>query len=170
MEQKLEGNNQQQTRYQNKEIEDLIEWNWISIKDNETRVLQFMPEKSKVVDKTDFSGKPVKKVQFCVTDVNKSGVKENFFEVSRAHAAKIYEELKAGKTVLEISRLGTGKANLSFRLDNSFSLFSSTFLIKRKERLAPTRRVPYIIMKPYAIISFMATMYYAFYTITTLKS
>ena len=42
------------THYQNKEIEDLLESNWISIKDGETRVLQFIPNKSKVVEKTDF--------------------------------------------------------------------------------------------------------------------
>jgi hypothetical protein len=76
--------------------------------------LQFIPDKSKVIDKTDFSGKPVKKVQFCVTDINKPGGKEKFFEVSRAHAVKIYEELKAGKTILEISRLGTGKETRYF--------------------------------------------------------
>ena len=106
MEQKQ--NSLQQQPYQNKEIEDLIESNWINIKDGETRVLQFITDKSKVVDKTDFAGKPTKKVQFCVTDINKPG-KEKYFEVSRIHAAKIYEDLKAGKTILEISRLGTGK-------------------------------------------------------------
>jgi hypothetical protein len=46
--------NQSNIYYQNKEIEDLIESNWISIKDNETRVLQFIPDKSKVVDKRSY--------------------------------------------------------------------------------------------------------------------
>jgi hypothetical protein len=53
------------------------------------------------------------KVQFAVTHVNRSE-KEKLFEVSRAHAAKIYDELKAGKTILEISRLGTGKETRYF--------------------------------------------------------
>jgi hypothetical protein len=111
MEQTSIETNQQQTTtyYQNKEIESFIESNWISIKDRETRVLQFIPDKSKVVDKSDFNGKPVKKVQFCVIDINSGPGKEKYFEVSRMHAAKIYEELKEGKTILEISRSGTGK-------------------------------------------------------------
>ena len=41
---------------QNRSIEDLIESNWISIKDGETMVLQFIPDKSKVIEKTDFAG------------------------------------------------------------------------------------------------------------------
>jgi hypothetical protein len=35
--------------------------------------------------------------------------KEKFYEVSRSHVAGIYNELKNGKTILEISRLGSGK-------------------------------------------------------------
>ena len=98
MEQAITERNQNNTNrqaYQNKDIEDLIESNWISIKDGETTVLQFVPDKSKVIEKTDFNGKPVKKAQFCVTDINQHAGKEKFFEVSRIHAAKIYEELKA---------------------------------------------------------------------------
>jgi hypothetical protein len=52
-------------------------------------------------------------VQFAVTDVNRSG-KEKLFEVSRAHAARIHDELKAGKTILGISRLVTGKETRYF--------------------------------------------------------
>jgi hypothetical protein len=106
------SNNNQQTQtqtYQNKEIESFIESNWITIKDRETKVFEFVPGKAKVVDKTDFNGKPVKKVQFSVIDINDERRKEKFFEVSRMHVSKIYDELKKGKTILEISRLGSGK-------------------------------------------------------------
>jgi hypothetical protein len=102
-------NQQTQTYYQNKEIESFIENNWISIKDRETKVLEFVPGKTKVVDKTDFNGKPVKKVQFVVIDINDMQRKEKYFEVSRVHVAKIYDELKNGKTILEISRMGQNK-------------------------------------------------------------
>jgi hypothetical protein len=71
--------------------------------------LEFIPSKTKVVDKLDFNGKPQKKVQFIVIDINDSERKEKFYEVSRSHVAVIYNELKAGKTILEISRLGSGK-------------------------------------------------------------
>ena len=110
----IETKQPRENKYQNKEIESFLESNWISIKDGETsRVLQFIPEKSKVIDKSDFNGRPIRKVQFCVTDTNQPG-KEKFFEVSRAHASKIYNELKAGKTTREISRLGTGKETRYF--------------------------------------------------------
>ena len=50
--------------YQSKEIESFIESSWISIKDKETKVLEFIPGKTKVVDKIDFNGKPKKNMQF----------------------------------------------------------------------------------------------------------
>jgi hypothetical protein len=95
--------------YQSKEIESFIESSWITIKDKETKVLEFIPDKTKVVDKVDFNGKPQKKVQYVAIDINDPQRKEKFFEVSRSHVAGIYNELKNGKTVLEISRLGSGK-------------------------------------------------------------
>ena len=76
-----------------------IESSWITIKDKETKVLEFIPGKTKVVDKIDFNGKPQKKVQFTAIDVNDAQRKEKFYEVSRSHVAGIYNELKAGKTV-----------------------------------------------------------------------
>jgi hypothetical protein len=53
--------------YENKELEDFIEGEYVNIKDSESRVLEFKG-KEKLVDKTDFNGKPTKKVQFIVTD------------------------------------------------------------------------------------------------------
>jgi hypothetical protein len=106
-------NNQQQTQtsyYQNKEIESFIESNYVSIKDRETKVFEFLANRAKVVDKVDFNGKPTKRVQFIVIDINDTEQrKEKIFEVSRMHVAKIYDELKKGKIILEISRLGSGK-------------------------------------------------------------
>jgi hypothetical protein len=117
---KLETSNQQQTQtsskdnqqisyYQNKDIESFIESSYVSIKDRETKVLEFLADRTKVVDKTDFNGKPTKRVQFIVIDINDPQHKEKTFEVSRMHVAKIYEELKKGRTVLEISRIGSNK-------------------------------------------------------------
>jgi hypothetical protein len=103
-------NQQTAVVYQNKEIESFIESNWITIKDRETKVLEFVPGKAKVVDKTDFNGKPVKKVQFVVIDINNDlQRKEKFYEVSRMHVKNVYDELTKGKTVLEISRVGSGR-------------------------------------------------------------
>jgi hypothetical protein len=110
------NNQQQQTQtattsyYQNKEIESFIESNYVSVKDRETKVFEFLANRAKVVDKTDFNGKPTKKVQFIVIDINDTEQrKEKIFEVSRMHVAKIYDELKKGKIILEISRFGSGK-------------------------------------------------------------
>jgi hypothetical protein len=65
--------------------------------------------KMKLVDKTDFNGNPVKKVQFLVIDPQDEQQREKKFELSKKHVAKIYNEVKKGKTVLEIFRAGLGK-------------------------------------------------------------
>jgi hypothetical protein len=95
--------------YENKELEKFIEGNYIGIKDGETRVLQFLPNKTKIVEKNDFNGKPTKRVQFTAIDINDAQRLEKIFELSRMHVGKIYDELKKGKTVLEISRFGSAK-------------------------------------------------------------
>src|ERR671930_1559393 len=92
-----------------KEIEDFIEGDYISIKEGESRVLEFDIAKMKLVDKTDFNGNPVKKVQFIVINPEDPQRREKKFELSKKHVAKIYNELKKGKTVLEIFRTGLGK-------------------------------------------------------------
>jgi hypothetical protein len=110
---KLETSNQQtqtSSYYQNKELESFIESNYVSIKDRETKVFEFLANRTKIVDKMDFNGKPANRVQFIVIDVNDTAQRrEKIYEVSRTHVSKIYDELKKGKTVLEISRLGSGK-------------------------------------------------------------
>jgi hypothetical protein len=97
--------------YENKELEQLIAEgnNYVSIKDGETRVLQFTPEKTDIVQKLDFNGKPTKRVQFVAFEINDPNMREKKFELSSVHAGKIYEHLKRGSKVLEISRLGNGK-------------------------------------------------------------
>ena len=96
---------------QNKELEEFIEGDYISIKEGESRVLEFDINKIKLVDRTDFNGSPVKKVQFIVVVANPEDPqrRERKFELSRKHVPKIYNELKKGKTVLEIFRTGLGK-------------------------------------------------------------
>ena len=71
-------------------------------------MLEFDINKMKLVDKTDFNGNPVKKVQFIVIDPQDPQRREKKFELSKKHVPKIYNELK-GKTVLEIFRTGQGK-------------------------------------------------------------
>jgi hypothetical protein len=92
-----------------KEIEEFIEGDYITIKEGESRVLEFDINKMKLVDKTDFNGNPVKKVQFIVTNPEDPQRRERKFELSKKHVAKIYNELKKDKTVLEIFRTGLGK-------------------------------------------------------------
>lgn len=60
-------------------------------------------------NETDFNGKPTKKVQFIVIDPADPEQKEMKFELSRKHVPKIYNELKKGKTLIEIYRSGAGK-------------------------------------------------------------
>jgi hypothetical protein len=98
-----------QSTYENKELEDFIEGDYISIRDGQSRVVEFITGKEKLVDRTDFNGKPTKKVQFIVKDPDDIEQKEKKFELSKKHVPKIYYELKKGFAVLEIYRIGTGK-------------------------------------------------------------
>ena len=50
-----------------------------------------------------------KRAQFTVIEVNDANRKEKTLELSRLHIQKIYEELKNGKTILEVSRSGSAK-------------------------------------------------------------
>jgi hypothetical protein len=93
----------------NKEIEEFIEGDYITIKEGESRIREFDINKVKLMDKTDFNGNPVKKVQFVVTDPEDPERREKKFELSKKHVPKIYGELKKGKTVLGIFRIGQGK-------------------------------------------------------------
>ncbi len=86
-----------------------IEGDYITIKEGESRILEFDINKVKLMDKTDFNGNPVKKVQFVVTDPEDPERREKKFELSKKHVPKIYGELKKGKTVLGIFRIGQGK-------------------------------------------------------------
>src|SRR5918911_1238613 len=97
------------TNQTNKEIEDFIEGDYITIREGESRILEFDINKLKLVDKTDFNGNPVKKVQFLVINPQDEQQREKKFELSKKHVPKIYDELKKGKTVLEIFRTGLGK-------------------------------------------------------------
>lgn len=105
--------NQNTVVYQNKEIEAFIESDFINIKDGESKTLEFLKNREKIVDKIDFNGKPTKKVQFIVMDTEESNPtlerKERKFEVSRKHIPRIYDALKSGYSVLEILRVGAGK-------------------------------------------------------------
>jgi hypothetical protein len=100
---------------QNKVLEEFIEGDYITIREGESRTLQFDINKVSLVDRTDFNGSPMKKVQFIVVVANPDDPqqqqqrRERKFELSRKHVPKIYNELKKGKTVLEIFRTGQGK-------------------------------------------------------------
>jgi hypothetical protein len=97
------------TNQTNKEIEEFIEGDYITIREGESRVLEFDINKVKLVDRTDFNGNPVRKVQFLVTNPEDPEGREKKFELSKKHVPKIYNELKKGKTVLEVFRTGLGK-------------------------------------------------------------
>ncbi|MFL6340935.1 MAG: hypothetical protein ACJ72U_05235 [Nitrososphaeraceae archaeon] len=70
----------------NKEIEEFIEGDYITIKEGESRILEFDINKVKLMDKTDFNGNPVKKVRFVVTDPEDPERREKKFELSKKHA------------------------------------------------------------------------------------
>lgn len=63
----------------------------------------------KLVDRTDFSGNAVKKVQFLVIDPQDKQKREKKLELSKKHVPKIYNDIKKGKTVLEVFRTGLGR-------------------------------------------------------------
>ena len=98
------------TGYTNREIEELIESEYEkSIPENESRVYKFIAGKEKVVEKPDFNGKLTKRVQFIVVRMDDPERKEKKLELARIHVGKIYDQLKKGFTVLELSRIGQGK-------------------------------------------------------------
>jgi hypothetical protein len=78
---------------QNPEIEMFIQSDYVNIKEGESKTLEFIPSKTKLVDKPDFNGKPAKKVQFNVVDSKDPQRTERKLELSRKHIAKIYSEL-----------------------------------------------------------------------------
>ena len=71
--------------------------------------LEFDINKVKLVDKTDFNGNPVKKVQLLVVGPQDEQQREKKFELSKKHVQKTYNELKKCKTVIWIFRTGLGK-------------------------------------------------------------
>ena len=95
-------------KYKNKEIEEFIESEYINIRDSESRTLEFLRNKEKIVEKPDFNGNPTKKVQFIVVNPEDAERKERKLELSRKHVRKIYNELRRGYSVLEILRTGQG--------------------------------------------------------------
>jgi hypothetical protein len=103
------SNPQTNSKYVNPEIEMFIQSDYVNIKEGESKTLEFIVTKTKLVDKLDFNGKPTKMVQFVVINSQDPQRTERKLELSRKHIAKIYNELKKGKTVIEIYRNGTGK-------------------------------------------------------------
>jgi len=99
---------QTSTEYENKEIEAFIESEYISIRDGESRVLEFLTGREKVVDRTDFNGNPTKKVQYIAIDPQDPEQKERKFELSKKHVRKIHNELRKGYSVLDVFRTGQG--------------------------------------------------------------
>jgi hypothetical protein len=96
-------------KYKNKEIENFLESEYINIRESESRILEFLKNREKVVEKPDFNGNIIKKVQFVVLDPDDPERKERKLELSRKHVVKIYNELMKGYSVLEIFRTGQGK-------------------------------------------------------------
>lgn len=78
-----------QSTYQNNEIEAFIESEYISIRDGESRILEFLKNREKVVDKS-FNGKPTKKMQFIVVNPEDPERKEKKFELPKKHVSRIY--------------------------------------------------------------------------------
>jgi hypothetical protein len=108
------------TEYANKDLEDFLEGQWIKIEDGETRVLEFLRDKTQVIEKKDFNGNMTQKVQFIVIDIESDNKAEKKFEVSRRHAAKFYAEHKKGNSILEITRFGAGiKTEYQIKVPNS---------------------------------------------------
>ena len=89
-------------------LEDFHEGNYVNIEEGQTRTLEFSPDKVKVVDKTSMFGTPTKKVQYTVRDLQRSTIQtEKILELSRRHSVKIYNELKKGNKILQITRKGS---------------------------------------------------------------
>ncbi|MBV9179159.1 MAG: hypothetical protein JO327_10645 [Nitrososphaeraceae archaeon] len=78
--------------YENKELENFVEGEYVNIRDSESKIPEFIRGKEKIVDKTDFNGKPIKKVQFVVVDPEDPQRKEKKLELSRMHVGKSYNK------------------------------------------------------------------------------
>jgi hypothetical protein len=94
------------SEYRNKEIEAFLESEYVNIQEGESRVLEFLKNKEKVVKKPDFNGNPIEKVQYIVIDPEDPERTERKFELTRKHVRKIYNELRKGSFVLEVFRTG----------------------------------------------------------------
>jgi hypothetical protein len=79
-------------------------------KNGNNNKIEFLPDKTILVNKKDFNGKEVQRVQFTVIDLEREDLnrKQKKFELSRKHVKKVLEEFKKGKTIMQVIRSGTG--------------------------------------------------------------
>jgi len=81
----------------NIELEGIIEPPYEkSIKENESRVYEFLIGKEKVVEKKDMAGNMVKKAQFIVIRQDDPLKEKRKLELSRVHVGQIYKHLLNG--------------------------------------------------------------------------
>jgi hypothetical protein len=98
-----------QSIFENQELEEFLEGDYVSIREGQKRCLQFFPDKTQIVDK-EYQGTLTKKVRFICIDLNQSDRREKYFDLARKHATKMWNEhLKKGNTVLEVLRIGQGQ-------------------------------------------------------------
>jgi hypothetical protein len=103
---KDEKQNQNSNNEENEDFEDFLEGNYVSLKDDETRDLEFRTRGEIVVKPGYKGGPPVEKASW---KVSKPGIlREKTFELSVTHARKVYDVLQQGYTVVRITRTGAG--------------------------------------------------------------
>jgi hypothetical protein len=71
--------------------------------------LEFIPGREKVVT-TTYLGQQTMKMEYIVRDAKRRSIRrEKKFQLTRNHAKKVGNELKAGHTILELTRKGNDK-------------------------------------------------------------
>ncbi len=81
---------------------------YISIEDESSKVLKFLPERGITEVEKEYKGELVRKIRFVVLDANSSSNTEKFFDVGKKLSRQINAELKEGSRTLKIKRDGSG--------------------------------------------------------------
>jgi hypothetical protein len=93
------------------DIQDYIESEYLKIEDGQTRTLEFLPNRTTLENKTDFSGKPTQRAQFIVIDLEREDQRrkeQKFQQLPKKYVRKMIDEFRKDKTVFQITRSGTG--------------------------------------------------------------
>ena len=89
-----------------KEVQEFVESDYISLEDNISKALEFLPGREKPVN-TEFKGNTIAKMQFIVIDLERKDLqrKEKKLTLPKGAARAVIDQFIKGKTIMQITRL-----------------------------------------------------------------